>query len=246
MPLKVGSVILCQYWPMLVVCAASNAEVRRSVCTSRGPYSPSWCLAAALSIIRRRPEQSTMRGLHSASGLFRSDTVRKSRDKDELAGGAGLQDFLVGAGRFRERQLLADDSAERAVLQTGDEPSVDFRDFRGLKCPQRECENRRATRHNVAWRDGGIAAAADDDDAAVQSQHLEIAAEVYVCQHFEDDIYASTAGCFHDLVLVSRLGVIERFVRPFTLHQLYSSVGASGAKYSQPHSPGNLQRRCAY
>src|SRR5467141_4666935 len=219
MPLKVGSVILCQYWPTLVVCAESNAEVRRSVYTSRGPYSPCWCLAAAPSIIRRRPKQSTTRALHSASIHLAQARCSDSGGKDDLAGGAGLQDFLVGAGRFRERQLLADDRAERAVLQTGDEPSVDFRDFRGLKCPQRECENRRATRHNVAWRDGGIAAAADDDDAAVQSQHLEIAAEVYVCQHFEDDIYASTARCFHDLVLVSRLGVIERFVRPFTLHQ---------------------------
>src|SRR6267143_855115 len=220
MPLKVGSVILCQYWPTLVVCAASNAEVRRSVYTSRGPYSPSWCLAAAPSIIRRRPKQSTTRALHSASIHLAQARCSDSGDKDDLAGGAGLQDFLVGAGRFRERQLLADDGAERTVFHAGDQPSVDFPDFRGLNRPQTECQNRCATRHNVAWRDGGIAAAADDDDAAVQSQHLEIATQVHICQHFEDDIHSSTAGRFHDLVLVSSLGVIECFVRPFTLHQL--------------------------
>src|SRR6266481_7798242 len=219
MPLKVGSVIFCQYWPMLVVRAASNAEVRRSVCTTSvsAVRTGVWLRCHRLYGGRRNSQR---REACTTPAPVSLTSARKSRDKDDLAGRARLQDFLVCASRFRERQLFADDRAERAVLQAGDEPSVDFRDFRGLKCPQRECENRRATRHNVAWRYGGIAAAADDDDAAVQSQHLEIAAEVYVCQHFEDDIHASTARCFHDLVLVSRRGVIERLVRPFTLHQL--------------------------
>src|SRR5260370_32748515 len=219
MPLKVGSVNLCQYWPMLVVRAASNAKVRRAMSTTSvsAVRTGVWLRCYRLYGGRRNSQRCEA---CITPALFRSHPLQKSRDKDDLAGRAGLQDFVVCASRFRERQLFADDRAERAVLQAGDEPSVDFRNFRGLKCPQRECENRRATRHNVAWRDGGIAAAADDDDAAVQSQHLEIAAEVYVCQHFEDDIYASTARCFHDLVLVSRRGVIEPLVRPFTLHQL--------------------------
>ena len=64
---------------------------------------------------------------------------------------------------------VPDRRGEGGVVQAGDEPGVDFRDFRGQNCPQRECEDRRATRHNVAWCYGGIAAAADHNDAALQS-----------------------------------------------------------------------------
>src|SRR6266849_3242277 len=34
MPLNVGSVILCQNWPSVLVCAASSANLIRGVCTT--------------------------------------------------------------------------------------------------------------------------------------------------------------------------------------------------------------------
>src|SRR5713101_9195778 len=152
MPLKVGSVILYQYWPMLVVCAASSAEVRSGVCTTSDPYSPSWCLGAALSIIDYTADAGTVNDARSELRqlLFRSVPVQRSRDKDNLAGGSRLQHFLVCSSCLRQRQLLADNRAERTVFQAGDQPRVDFRDFRGLSCPQRECEDSRATCHQVA------------------------------------------------------------------------------------------------
>src|SRR6266436_4772063 len=77
-------------------------------------------------------------GRASAQRVLRSDLAQQSSDQNNFAGGAGLQDFLVCASRLGERQLLADDGAERAVLQAGDEPGVDFRHLRGLCRPQTE------------------------------------------------------------------------------------------------------------
>jgi hypothetical protein len=52
--------------------------------------------------------------------------LNKSGDEDDFARSARLEDFLVCARWFRERQLLADDGAERAILHAGDKPGVNF------------------------------------------------------------------------------------------------------------------------
>ena len=65
----------------------------------------------------------------------RSGLLHKSRDKNGFPARAGLHDFNVRASRLRQRQLLPDDGAKRAVSHAGVEPSVDFRNFRGLRRP---------------------------------------------------------------------------------------------------------------
>jgi hypothetical protein len=53
MPLKVESVILDQYWPMLVVWAASNDKVRKEMCTAS--VSSVRAGDCGLLIIRKNP-----------------------------------------------------------------------------------------------------------------------------------------------------------------------------------------------
>src|SRR5258706_89872 len=158
MPLKVGSVILCQYWPTLVVCAASSAEVRMGVCTTSVLPSE---LVSGCGAIDYTEATETVNDGHRVvpSAPVHSGSPQASREKDDLASGAWLQDFFVRASRLREGQFLADHGAERAVLHACEERGVDFRHFRGLRCPQSECANGSATRHQVAGSYGHIAAA---------------------------------------------------------------------------------------
>src|ERR1700737_302978 len=240
MPLKVGSMIFFQYWPMLAVCAASSAEVRRSMCTT----SVSSVRARAgdwLRWYRLYGKHRCKQRCASCSPVpVHPGPPQASGDEDDFTDRAGFQDFLVCSCRLRERQLLGDDGAERAIFQTGDERGVDFSDFPRRCSPYSECENGSATHHQIARSYGGIAAATDDDDAPLQSQHLEIAAEVYVCEHLEVHIHASPAPRFQDFFLISSLSVIERLMRAFAFHELQSLVCAGGPEHGQPHSSGNL------
>src|SRR5258708_22572702 len=174
MPLKVGSVTLCQYWPTLVVCAASSAEVRRGVCTISVLPSE---LVTGCGAIDYTEASGTVNDAHPVvpAAPVRSGSLQASRDKDDLASGARLQDFFVRASRLRERQFLADHGAERATFHACEERGVDFRHFRGLRCPQSECTNGSATRHQVPGSYSHIAAAADDHDAPLYSNHLQVA-----------------------------------------------------------------------
>src|ERR1700682_413700 len=70
--------------------------------------------------------------LDSAGSLM---CATASGDKDDLASGAGLQDFFVCASRLHERQALGNDRAECAILQPCEKRGVDFRNFRRLRCP---------------------------------------------------------------------------------------------------------------
>ena len=47
--------------------------------------------------------------------------------QNDFAEGAGLDDLLVGAGGFSERQFLSGDGLQRAAFDAGDEPSVNLR-----------------------------------------------------------------------------------------------------------------------
>jgi hypothetical protein len=56
-------------------------------------------------------------------------SANQSANEHDLAGRSGLENLLVGAGRIGERQFLANDWAQRAVLKAGKNPSVDVRLF---------------------------------------------------------------------------------------------------------------------
>src|SRR5258708_19981213 len=69
------------------------------------------------------------------SAPVHSGSPQASRDKDDLASGAWLQDFFVRASRLREVQFLADHGAERAVLHASEQHAVDFLPFPALPSP---------------------------------------------------------------------------------------------------------------
>ncbi len=104
---------------------------------------------------------------HKVLALFRKP-ARPLRNENDFAEGAGLQNFFVGAGSLGERQLFPDDRPQRAILQTGNESSVNLLFFGLGDTPQRKGVNRPTARHEVARRDGDVAAAANDDNAAVR------------------------------------------------------------------------------
>ena len=70
-------------------------------------------------------------------------------------------------------------------------------------------EDRRVAPHRLARVDLDASAVADDDDAAVFGEQAEIAIEVDVRGHLEDEVDAAAAGRAHDLVGVVRRAVID-------------------------------------
>src|SRR5260221_1674660 len=103
MPLKVGSVILCQYWTTMVVCVASSAEVRMGVCTTSVLPSE---LVSGCGAIDYTEATETVNDGHRVvpSAPVHSGSPQASRDKDDLASGAWLQDFFeIGRASCRER-----------------------------------------------------------------------------------------------------------------------------------------------
>src|SRR5882762_6165702 len=103
------------------------------------------------------------------------------RDEDDFAGGAGgFHDVDVGLGRVFEREFGADDRAKGAVFETGDESGVNVGGFGVGDGPEGEREDGAAAGHDVARSDGDIAAAANDDDAAVWCEKFQVGAEIYV------------------------------------------------------------------
>src|SRR5712692_354750 len=155
---------------------------------------------------------------HKVLALFRKP-ARPLRNENDFAEGAGLQNFFVGAGSLGERQLFPDDRPQRAILQTGNESSVNLLFFGLGDTPQRKGVNRPTARHEVARRDGDVAAAANDDNAAVRRKQLQVLAEVHVGEHFEDEVDTQAAARLQNLLQIARLGVIEDAVRAFALDQ---------------------------
>src|SRR5258708_22157392 len=102
--------------------------------------------------------------------------------------------------------------------------------------------NGSAPHHQVARGDGGVAAAADHDDTALQSKELEIAAQIYVGEHLENDVDPAAAAGFQDFFVVAGFAVIEGLIRSLALHESEAFVRAGGAENREAHGGGELQR----
>jgi hypothetical protein len=64
-----------------------------------------------------------------------------SRKQNNLPEGAWFQDFLMSAAGFRKRQLFAYDRPQGAILQAGENPSMNFLFFGLRGSPQRKGKN---------------------------------------------------------------------------------------------------------
>ena len=152
----------------------------------------------------------------------------------------GLHDFLVGAGCFGEGQFLADDGAKRGVFEAGEDGGMGVGSGVRGNGPQGEGMDGGFAGHEVARGDGDVAAAADDHDAAVLGEKLEVGAEVDVGEHLEDDVHAAAGGGFEDGVRVAGGAVVEGMVRALAFDEVEALRGARGADHRHACRAGEL------
>ena len=152
--------------------------------------------------------------------LYATLPNRKSRNKKHLAGGAGLENFLVGACGFGKRELFAHHRAQRAVFEAGNEAGVNFVFLSRRDAPKCEGANGSAASHEFAGIDGDFTAVADDDHSATAGEKFRVVGQVYVGEHFENDIHAAAARRFQYFFLIARFAVIENLICSFALDEL--------------------------
>jgi hypothetical protein len=143
-----------------------------------------------------------MRANLRKQSCFRPADVLSSADEGDFAVGAAFENFLVRTSGFSERQLFPHNRTKSAVLEPSDETGVDFPVFFRCDAPQREGTHGGAAGHELARIDGDLAAIADDDDAATLGQELQVVRQIYVSEHFENEINAASAGGFQYLFLL--------------------------------------------
>jgi hypothetical protein len=79
-------------------------------------------------------------------GRPKADPLSSAGEHD-LAGSSGFENFLVGARRLSNWQILANDGTQSAVFETGENPSMDVCLFGRGNSPQGESPNRGAAPH---------------------------------------------------------------------------------------------------
>jgi len=98
--------------------------------------------------------------------------------------------------------------------------------------------NRTPASHQVAWRNGDIAAAANDHNSSLRSQQLQVVPEVPIGKHLKNEVHTPPAG-FQYLFPVVRVGVIEDVTCALALHQLqaFLSLLENAAAIARPRAP---------
>jgi hypothetical protein len=191
------------------------------------PAKVKWLAAIALQMAR--------------NGLPIKDAPRRTGgtlgDEYDFSCCAALENFLVSARSFGQRQLFRNDRAQRSTFQACDEPRVDIRLFGRRDGPKSEAADRTAATHEVARIDRNLPAIADDDNAAIGSQQLYVMSEIQVRHHFENDVHAAAVRGSHDLVEIARFAVIEDLMSAFALCKLEAFLAAGGAEDSQSQRP---------
>src|SRR5581483_9838101 len=102
--------------------------------------------------------------------------LRASGHEHDLPPRPGREDRLVGRRRLGERELPSDDRPERLVLEPRHDRRLDPRLLVEREVVERHAEHVRVARHGRARVDLRLAAAPDDDDAAVERERLEVGA----------------------------------------------------------------------
>src|SRR5437016_8249111 len=142
---------------------------------------------------------------------------------------------FVSARRLGQRDLLGDDRTQRAVAEGLGERGVDARELGRRGVEEGHADDRGVLVHGAAGIDRDRAAVADDDDAAVQGDDVQVLGEVHVRQHLQHDVDALAAGQPQQLVEIIRRGVIERVVGALLEHQAPALGRPRGAEHR--HAP---------
>src|SRR5262245_35786174 len=111
---------------------------------------------------------------------------------------------------FDQRKFLTDNGPEGTLLKTCSNRSMNFDEVGVGCCKERHTKNGGLAAHGITWIDFDCAAIPDDDDAAApRSQHREIFSKIDVRQHLRNEVYAATAGNFHDFFFICRGAVVH-------------------------------------
>ena len=144
------------------------------------------------------------------------------------------------AGSLGERQFLPYYGPHCSVRQTRDQAGVNFSFFSFGDVPQSECVNRSAARHQVARRDSDVASAANDDHATVVGEQLQVVAQIYVGEHFQNEIDVPPAGRSENILVEVCAVMIEDVMRAFAPDEIAPVVSACCAQHGQAHGTSHL------
>src|ERR1700682_613051 len=161
--------------------------------------------------------------------------------EDDLACGAGLHDFDVGACCFGERKLFAHHRTQRAVFETGDDAGVNLRGFDVRDSPKSDSEKGGAANHEFAGVDCDFSTIADDDHAALCGEELQVVREIYVGQHFENYVQAACRSGLQNFILIAGFGVIKDLVGALSFGDFQTFLRAGGAKDGESDGAGHLR-----
>ena len=93
------------------------------------------------------------------------------------------------------------------------EPGVDVRLFGRCNGPECKRANRSTTRHQLTRIDGDLATIADHNHAAIIGQKLRVVGEIYVGEHFQNNVHAASVRRLQNFFLISGFVVIEDLIR---------------------------------
>src|SRR5436190_13795556 len=125
----------------------------------------------------------------------------------DLALRAGLEHRLMRASGLSQRHFTADNRVQRAVAEAGYYRRVCLADLIVGRIEQHQPADVGVASHRVAGSDLDAAATPHDNHASVLREEAEIAIEIEMRSHFDDQVDAATAGGLHDGVGVS-LGAV--------------------------------------
>src|SRR5215471_1563793 len=175
----------------------------------------SWFCRATTSLHIRHDERADRAVIAAAPRRVLATAL--SADEHNLAAGSRFKDLFMRAGRLGEWQFLAHDGAQRAIFEPRNESGVDVRLFGGCNVPKRERANRGAAHHKFTRIDGDLAPIANNDHAPIFGQKFCVVGEIYVGEHFENDVHSAVACRFQNFFLISGFMVIENLVRSLSL-----------------------------
>ncbi len=151
-----------------------------------------------------------------------------------------------GAGGVGEGDLFVDNWGECVVLQAGDYCGVDLGEFFCRGVAEGHAQDGQVAGHGQARVDFDFAAAADDDDTAARGQDGKVGGEVFVGEHFKDEIGAAVIGEGRDFVEVVGDAVVQNVMSPLLLDEFQACFRAGGADDDQAGGFGELDGGQAY
>src|ERR1700741_4343088 len=165
-----------------------------------------------------------------------------SGNQDNFAVRAGLHDDFVRALRFGQRNLMANEGTKRFVFEASDKGCVDADEILLRYVPERHANDRSIAAHGVARIDFDRASVSDDHHAATERENRKIFGEIHVCEHFDNDVIASSVGKREGLFKMVWSAVIKHLTCALFGHEFSATFRTGGANDVQSGSPCQLDR----